>query len=126
MNGETFARRVFTIAGIYGLIVLLPLYFLEGQLGARQPPAITHPEFYYGFTGVAVAWQFVFLVIGRDPVRYRALMLPAILEKAGFGVPALILLALGRLGGGVIGGAIADVMLGVLFVTSFARTRPAR
>src|SRR5206468_3338498 len=68
---NVFAKRVFTIAGIYGLIVLLPLYFLERRLGEIQPPAITHPDFYYGFIGAAVAWQIVFLIIGRDPERHR-------------------------------------------------------
>jgi hypothetical protein len=28
-----FARIVFLVAGIYGLIVLLPLYFMEEQTG---------------------------------------------------------------------------------------------
>jgi len=39
----TFARRLFLIAGIYGLIVLLPLYFLEEKTGRDYPPPITHP-----------------------------------------------------------------------------------
>jgi len=45
----TFARRVFTIAGIYGLLVVTPLYLLEDRIGRDQPPPITHPEFFYGF-----------------------------------------------------------------------------
>ena len=81
-----FARRVFLIAGIYGLLVLLPLYFLEARIGRDQPPAITHPEYFYGFLGVAVSWQVAFLVISRDPVRFRPLMVPAVLEKATFGL----------------------------------------
>jgi len=56
-----FAKVVFLVAGIYGLIVLLPLYFMEAQTGRDYPPPITHPEYYYGFIGVAVAWQLVFL-----------------------------------------------------------------
>lgn len=58
-----FARIVFLVAGIYGLIVLLPLYFLEAQTGRDYPPPITHPEYYYGFVGVGVAWLLAFLVI---------------------------------------------------------------
>jgi hypothetical protein len=27
-----FARRAFLIAGVYGLIALLPMYFLEGRI----------------------------------------------------------------------------------------------
>ena len=50
-----FARVVYFIAGIYGLLVLLPQYFLEEKTGRDFPPAITHPEFFYGFIAVAVA-----------------------------------------------------------------------
>ena len=50
-------RLVFWAAGIYGLIVVTPLYFLESQFAKQAPPAITHPEFYYGFAGVTLAWQ---------------------------------------------------------------------
>jgi hypothetical protein len=38
-----FARRVFVAAGVYGLLVVTPLYFLEARIGEQQPPAITHP-----------------------------------------------------------------------------------
>src|SRR6185503_235028 len=87
----TFARRVFLIAGIYGLIVLVPQYFLEAKTGRDFPPAITHPEFFYGFIGVAAAWQVAFLIIARDPVRYRLMMIPAMLEKLSFGIAAIVL-----------------------------------
>src|SRR5258708_7936424 len=102
MAKPVFARYVFTLAGIYGLVVLLPLYFLERRIGEDQPPAITHAEFYYGFIGVAVAWQVVFLIIGRDPGRYRLLMLPAILEKVTYGFAALALFSMDRLAGGLL------------------------
>ena len=58
-----FARWVFRIAGIYGLIVLVPQYFLEGKIAEQSPPAITHSEFFYGFLGVGIAWQIAFLII---------------------------------------------------------------
>ena len=74
-----FARIVFTVAGVYGLIVLLPQYFFIEKNSHEFPPAITHAEYYYGFIGVAVAWQIVFLTFAKNPVRYRPLMLPAIL-----------------------------------------------
>jgi hypothetical protein len=60
------ASRGLTIAGVYGLVVLLPLYALEAWIGVDDPPPITHPEFYYGFVGVAAAWQVAFLLIGRS------------------------------------------------------------
>lgn len=117
-----FANRVYLVAGIYGLVVLLPMYFLEAKTGRDFPPAITHPEYYYGFIGVAVAWQLVFLVISRDPVRYRALMIPSIAEKLAFGVPAIILFSQGRLGAQMLGAGLIDMALGALFVVSYFRT----
>ena len=65
-----FARIVFSIAGVYGLAVVVPMYFLEDRIGREQPPSITHPEFYYGFAGITLAWQLVFLVLASDPFRY--------------------------------------------------------
>jgi hypothetical protein len=56
-----FARRLFLIAGIYGVLVLAPQYFLEAKTGRDFPPPITHLEHYYGFIGVALAWQVFFL-----------------------------------------------------------------
>ena len=121
-----FARRVFQVAAIYGLAVLVPQYFLEGRTGRDFPPPITHVEYYYGFIGVAVAWQLAFLVIARDPVRYRPLMLVAVVEKAAFGVPAVILYALGRLSGQMLAAGLIDLTLGLLFALAYTRTRDTR
>ena len=118
----TFAKRVFLGAAIYGLVVLLPQYFLEDRTGRDFPPAITHPEYYYGFVGVAVAWQIVFVLISRDPVRYRPIMLAAIVEKASFGLPAIVLYLNGRLSGQMLAAGLIDIALGVLFVIAYRRT----
>lgn len=117
-----FARIVFLVAGIYGLIVLLPLYFMEAQTGRDYPPPITHPEYYYGFIGVGVAWQLAFLVISRDPVRYRPLMIPSIVEKASFGIAVGLLYLQQRVSTFMLGAAMADSLLGVLFVLAFLKT----
>lgn len=117
-----FARRVFLIAGIYGLIVLAPQYFLETKNGLDFPPAITHPEYYYGFVGVALVFQLVFLIIARDPVRYRAMMVPSILEKASFGVAAVVLYLQDRIPVLVLSFAAVDLLLGALFVVAYAKT----
>lgn len=116
------ARIVFLVAGIYGLIVLLPLYFMEAQTGRDYPPPITHPEYYYGFAGVGVAWQLAFLVISRDPVRYRALMLPSIVEKASFGIAVAVLYLQHRVSGFMLGAAMVDSLLGVLFIVAWIAT----
>ena len=117
-----FARIVFTVAGVYGLIVLLPQYFLIEKNSRDFPPAITHAEYYYGFIGVAVAWQIVFLTFAKNPVRYRPLMLPAIVEKAAFGIPACILYMLGRLSVSLFAAGIIDLVLGLLFVVAYCLT----
>ena len=117
-----FARRVFLIAGVYGLIVLLPMYLLEEKTGRDFPPPITHPEFYYGFIGVAVAWQVLFLILSRNPIRYRPMMIPAILEKAVFGIPAVILYLQQRISTFTLGAGLVDSLLGVLFVVAYLKT----
>ncbi|HEV8061342.1 MAG TPA: hypothetical protein VGP68_15800 [Gemmataceae bacterium] len=86
-----FARWVFWVSGVSGILLTIPPYFMEAQTGQNYPPPVTHPEYYYGFFGVTVAWQFLFLVIGSDPVRYRLAMLPALIEKGSF-VAAILLL----------------------------------
>src|SRR5882724_4264159 len=86
-----FTKRVFWVAGIYGLIALLPQYFLEARPNHGFPPPITHPGYFYGFAGVALAWQVVFLSIARDVSRHCLLVLPAILEKITLGGAAVVL-----------------------------------
>jgi hypothetical protein len=122
MVSMTFARRVFFIAGIYGVLVLAPQYFLEARIGRDSPPPITHPEHFYGFIGVALAWQVLFFVIARDPVRFRAAMLPAILEKVAFGIAAIVLFAQGRLAAAVVPFAGIDLLLATLFGIAMSLT----
>jgi hypothetical protein len=50
-------------------------------IGQKDPPPITHPGLFYGFVGVALVWQVVFIIVATDRVRYRPLMIPSILEK---------------------------------------------
>jgi hypothetical protein len=114
-----FARWVFRIAGIVGLLILVPQYFLEQQVGRDQPPPITHPEFYYGFLGVALAWQVAFLIIALDPPRYRLLMLPSMIEKFSFAGAVFALLALERVGWPMLAAGIFDGALGILFVIAY-------
>jgi len=118
-NPTTFSQRVFFWAGIYGIVVLVPLYFLEDRIGVMFPPAINHPEHYYGFIGVALAWQFAFLVIARDPVRFRPIMIPAMAEKILFPASAFLLCAQGRVAAASLGPAVIDLVLAALFFVSF-------
>lgn len=120
-----FARVTFLIAGIYGLVVMLPQYFLEAKTGRDFPPPITHPEFFYGFIGVTVAWQVLFLVMSRDPVRFRPAIIPAILEKAGFSIAAIVLFLQHRLASVMLAPAGIDVILGILFLVAYIRLKNA-
>ena len=117
-----FAKWVFLLAGISGIVVVAPLYFLEEQVGRDYPPPINHPEFFYGFAGVTLAWQFMFLVIASDPVRFRLAMLPAVLEKAGFVVAICVLYAMGRVHPMWLGAASMDGALWVMFIVAYLKT----
>lgn len=118
-----FARVVFWVAGIWGLLVITPLYFLFDLIGQKDPPAITHPGFYYGFVGVALAWQIAFLVIARDPVRFRPMMVPSMVEKFAYGPMIAILVVLGRTNARDLVFAATDTLLAVLFVAAYVATR---
>lgn len=117
-----FAKRVFFLAGVYGILALAPLYFLETRLAEAFPPPITHPEHFYGFVGVALAWQVLFLIVARDPVRYRPMMLPSILEKLAFGIAVWVLFFQARVAPMMIGPASVDLALAVLFGVAYWRT----
>jgi hypothetical protein len=124
MIGVKFSTWVFRLAGIYGLVLMLPQYFMESQVALDSPPAITHPEFFYGFIGVVIAFQFVFLIIARDPARFRILMLPSVVEKWSFALAVAILAMQGRLSGPLLIFGGIDAMLGLLFLVSFLRLKP--
>jgi hypothetical protein len=117
----TFACWVFRIAGVVGLLILLPMYFMEEQIGKEQPPAITHPENYYGFIGVSAVWQLVYLLIGHDPVRYRPMMPLAFLAKSSFGVAVWVLFAQGRVAWQILPFASMDLAFGLLFLLAWWR-----
>ena len=118
-----FARYSFLIAGIYGLLSLVPMYFLEEKNGRDFPPAINHPEYYYGFIGVALAWQVLFLLLSTNPRRYRLMMIPAMLEKLSFAVPVIALFLQNRVAFLVVVAAIPDLIFLCLFATAFIKTR---
>ena len=121
----TFAKYVFIAAGVWGIAVLTPLFFLVDITGRPYPPPADYPHFYYGFVAVALAWQVAFLVIGSDPVRYRAFMIPAFLEKAGYVVTATVLHRQGRISADDASTALPDAVLLALFIVAYWKTRRA-
>jgi hypothetical protein len=118
-----FAKWTYRIAGIYGLLVLLPQYFLEEQNGRDYPPPINHPEYYYGFIGVAVAWQVAFLIISSAPKRYRPLMIASVIEKFSYGLAVAILYWQDRVAAAVLAVGTIDIILGILFLVAYWRLR---
>jgi hypothetical protein len=120
-----FAKVVFTVAGIWGIVVTLPLYFLYDFIGRQSPPAINHPEFYYGFAGVTLTWQVIFLLIARDPARYRVMIIPSILEKFSYVIANLVLFANQRMSASQALPSTTDLMLALLFIAAFLKTRSA-
>ena len=117
-----FAKVVFWVAGIWGLLVITPLYFLFDVIGQKDPPAITHPGFYYGFVGCALAWQIAFLIIGADPVRMRPMMVPSMVEKFTYCTAVVVLVMEGRTNSRDLLFAATDLFLGALFVVAWVRT----
>jgi hypothetical protein len=117
-----FAKIVFRAAGIWGVLVLTPLYFMFELISRNDPPPITHPGFFYGFVGAGLAWQIAFFVIATDPVRYRPLMIPSVFEKFSFGIAVVFLVMQGRMHTSDLPFAGIDLLLGLLFAVAFFRT----
>lgn len=120
-----FARYVFLIAGVWGLLLVTPLYFLYDTVGQQYPPPVTHPDFYYGFVAVTLAWQLAFLLIATDPMRFRPLMMVAVVEKFGYLVTLGTLYVEGRVQLGQFAVVSPDAILGILFVTALVKTSPS-
>ena len=72
---------------------------------------------------MALVWQIAFLVIGSNPARFRALMIPAILEKFGYVATLGVLFGQGRIAFVDAVAAVPDGLLGLLFVLAFVKTR---
>ncbi len=119
------ARWIFRIAGIYGLLVVIPMYFQEAQVGRDYPPAITHPEYYYGFAGVTLAFQLVFLLLSTDPLRYRPIMLVGIVEKFSYAIAAIVLLLQNRIPLPMFAAGMIDLVLGISFLVAYFATAEA-
>lgn len=110
----TFPSRMFRWAAIYGVIVLLPLYFTP------LPPV--GAEVFLGFVGLALVFQAMFWIVGSDPVRFRALMPVAVAEKLVFAVPCLALFAQGYpVNQPVAAFALIDLLLGLGFFMAWRK-----
>ena len=120
-----FAQIVFTAAGVWGIVVLTPFYWLVDVTGRTYPPPTTYPHFFYGFVAVALAWQIAFLVIGSNPARFRPIMILAMLEKFGYVATLAVLYGQDRIAQVDAFPAVPDGLLGLLFIVAFVKTRPS-
>ncbi len=111
-----FAKYLFLLAGISGIVLLFPLYFIET---GTEATAISHPAFYYGFIGVALAFQVLFIIISFDLYKYRMAIIPCIIEKFSFAVPVIILYFQNSVPNTILGAGIMDLVLGILFAIVF-------
>jgi hypothetical protein len=114
-----FAKWVFLLAGVSGILVAVPPYFLEGWSAQFDPPPINHPEYYYGFLGVVLAFQFLYLLIASNPTRFRPMMLVGVVGKGSFVVTVVALYVQQRVSPWWLGFAAFDATCLVLFVVAY-------
>lgn len=120
-----FGRVLFYCAGAWGFLVLTPMYFMYRKVGEYAPPSLTHPEIYYGFVGVTLAWQLAFFVIASDPVRFRPMIIPSVVEKLSYAIAVVILYSENRITVVQLSTGAPDLLLCLLFVIAFLKTRPS-
>ena len=120
-----FAQIVFAVAGIWGIVVLTPFYWLVDVTGRVYDQPTAYPHFFYGFFAVALAWQIAFLVIGSSPARFRPLMIAAVLEKLGYVATLAVLYGQERIAHVDAMAAVPDGLLGLLFIMAFVKARPS-
>jgi hypothetical protein len=65
----------------------------------------------------------VFLVLSTDPVRYRAMIPPSILEKVTWGVALIVLFSEGRLPLSTFVVGSADWIFAFLFLAAYFKTK---
>ena len=118
-----FAKFTFIGAGIWGIVVLTPLYWLFDVTGRLYSPPTDYPQFFYGFLSVAMAWQIAFLLIGSNPARFRPMMIPSIGEKLGHVGGVVVLYWNARISEVDAQAAVPDLLLAILFIVAFAWTR---
>jgi hypothetical protein len=119
----TFAKWVFTIGGIWGLLIITPLFLLEPQIVAASRP-FSHPDFFYGFLASTVMWQVGYLAIARDPARYRPFMLIGATGKLIYFTACVTLFLQGRVLPMVPMLTAPDLVLATLFIVVWFRTAP--
>jgi hypothetical protein len=99
--------------------VTVPMALAEKTVEQIMPPAVNHPEFFYGFVFLNICWQVLYLFLSTDPIRYRPMMIPSFLAKTS-GVVALTWLYLQkRISSQWAATIIIDGIWAVLFLVAF-------
>ena len=119
-----FAKIVFQAAGIWGVVILCPLYFMSGAIGHRDPRAISHLGYYFGFLNVTLAWQLAFFILAKDPLRFRPMIIASIAEKAFYCASIIVLCSLRLVTKAESMTALPDLVFAVLFTMAYGRTKP--
>ena len=112
-----FARNVYRGAAIYGVIVLIPAYFIP----LPDPYKLTQ----IGFVGLALVFQGLFWIMARDPIRYRPLIPLTVFEKLCFGIPAVAYCARGQTDAVTGAFGAIDLLLAALFTMVWIKLRRA-
>jgi len=113
-----FAKWVFIIGGIFGLLAIIPLYFIENRIA----PGLKYPEFYYGFIGINIIWQIVYIYISTNPSRFRPIILFAFFVKILGVISISWLILIERTEPWWCGIIITDLIFAVLFLSAFRTT----
>jgi hypothetical protein len=115
------SRNIFRISAVYGILILAPQLFRESAFTIAGSQ-LNHPEFFYGFFLVSLAFQVVFLIISTDPIRYRPIMLACFIEKAGHATSCVWLFLNNRLAKDMLIASSPDVLMLCLFIYSYIIT----
>lgn len=70
-----------------------------------------------------MAWQIAFFVFAREPVRFRPLIVPSMIEKFGYGTTLAVLCIEKRVRSRDLFFSTVDLLLGCLFLTAYYKTR---
>ena len=110
-------RVIFALAALWGFVAVVPGLF--GEAGPQ-------PAYYYGFLGLALVFQLIFVMIALDPERFAPLIPIAVLEKLAFFLPVSLLYAQGRVPmGPIFVGAMVDGLFMLLFALACYLSRKA-
>lgn len=113
-----FAKWVFIIGGVFGLLAIIPLYFNEKQIA----PGLKYPEFYYGFIGINILWQVLYIYISQNLLRFRPIILFAFFVKILGVVSISYLVLIERTATWWYGIISTDLILAILFLAAYRIT----